>query len=205
MGFAVSLSCSDIAPSRGGRIVAAGVSFRLAPGDALVLRGPNGSGKSSVLRAVAGLAALAEGDIRFENAGMPYDPAEARARGLHLLAAGEGLADRLTAAEHVAFWSGLYSADLGRALADAGLSGTETTPAGKLSTGQRRRLGLARLLLAPRPVWLLDEPLSGLDAEGRSVLLRAAAAHRGRGGLVLMATHEGEGLPGAATLRLTAS
>ncbi|WP_031549919.1 heme ABC exporter ATP-binding protein CcmA [Parvularcula oceani] len=204
MGFAVSLSCSDIAPSRGGRIVASGVSFHLAPGDALLLRGPNGSGKSSVLRAVAGLATLAGGDIRFEAGGTPCDPAETRARGLHLLAAGEGLADRLTAAEHIAFWSGLYAAEPGDVLADAGLSGSETIPAGKLSTGQRRRLGLARLLLAPRPVWLLDEPLSGLDAEGRSVLLDAAAAHRGRGGLVLMATHEGEGLPGAPTLRLSA-
>ena len=195
---ALSLVCTDLAPRRGGRTVAAGVSFTLAPGQALVIRGANGAGKTSVLRAVAGLCGYA-GHAAFSAGGVPLDPAEARARHTHLLGPRDGLADRLTARETAAFWSGLLGG--APALAEAGLSGAETIPAERLSTGQRRRLGLSRLLGSPRALWLLDEPLSGLDAAGRDLLLGAVADHRAGGGLVLMASHEA-GLPRAPVLRL---
>lgn len=198
----LSLACTDLAPARAGRVVAEGVSFSLSPGGALVLRGANGSGKTSVLRAVAGLASYG-GRVAFAEGAAPADPGEVRARRVHLLAAGEGLADRLTAAETLAFWVGLHGADAAGILARVGLSEAETTPAGRLSAGQRRRLGLARLLLAPRALWLLDEPLSGLDEGGRALLLDAVATHRAEGGIVLMATHEADGLPGAPVLRLS--
>ena len=199
MTFALSLACDALAPRRAGRVVADGVRFRLAPGEALVIRGANGAGKTSVLRAVAGLCGY-DGTVAFEADGVPLDPSEARARHTHLLGPRDGLAERLTAAETAAFWAGLLGGAV--ALGAAGLSGSETAPVGRLSTGQRRRLGLARLLGAPRALWLLDEPLSGLDEEGRARLLGAVAEHRAAGGIVLMASHEA-GLPDAATLRLS--
>ena len=200
MAFDLSLSVRDLAPTRGGRTVAAGVTFALAPGEALVLRGTNGAGKTSVLRAVAGLCAY-EGDVRLAAGGAPLDLGEARARHTHVLGPRDGLADRLTAGETAGFWSALLHGDAANTLAFAGLSGTETNFVGTLSTGQRRRLALARLIAAPRALWLLDEPLSGLDAAGRDMLLGAVADHRAGGGLVLMASHEA-GLPGAPVLRL---
>lgn len=197
----LTLAATDLAPSRGGRLVAAGVSFDLFPGGALVLRGANGSGKSSVLRAIAGLCAY-EGRVAFGRGGTLVEAALARAGDVHLLTDGGGLAPKLTAHEHIAFWAGLYGVSPAKGLARVGLADVATSPAGALSTGQRRRLALARLLMAPRALWLLDEPLSGLDAGGRDLLLGAAAAHRAGGGMVLMATHEAAGLPNARVLRL---
>ena len=197
----LSLAVTGLAPRRGGRVVAAGAAFALGPGDALVLRGANGSGKTSLLRAVAGLCPH-DGEVAFARGGEAREPGAVRAVDLHLLGGGDGLAPRLTAREHVAFWAGLYGAAAAGALERTGLSEAADRPAGALSTGQRRRLGLARLLLAPRALWLLDEPLSGLDEAGRALMLSEVAGHRAAGGLALMASHE-DGLPGAATLRLS--
>ena len=197
----LAITCRDLAPRRGGRDVATGITFASGPGDALVLRGGNGSGKTSVLRAVAGLCGH-RGGVTFARGGVPVDPGAARAEDLHLLGAGDGLTGKLSAAEHVRFWSGLYAARDEAVLTRVGLDGLGHRPANALSTGQRRRLGLARLLMAPRAAWLLDEPLSGLDTAGRTLLLDAVADHRASGGLVLMATHE-DGLPDASVLRLS--
>ena len=196
----LALACRDVAPLRGGRVVAAGITFALGGGAALVLRGANGSGKTSVLRAVAGLCRY-EGDVSFTDEAGPVEAGAARAEAMHLLGGGDGLSGRLTAAEHTGFWAGLYGVPGDGALARVGLTDAAGQPGGALSTGQRRRLGLARLLMAPRPLWLLDEPLSGLDQAGRALLLRAVADHRAAGGAVLMATHE-DGLPDASLLRL---
>ena len=197
--FDLSLRLLDLAPARAGLTVTSGISLAMAPGEALVLRGANGAGKTSVLRAVAGLCAHG-GTVSFAIRGAPLDPGEARARHTHLLGPRDGLAGPLSVAETGSFWAALLG---GRAAAHAvGLSGTETTATGRLSTGQRRRLGLSRLLGSPRPLWLLDEPLSGLDEAGREQLLAAVAEHRAAGGLVLMASHE-TGLPDAAALRLS--
>ena len=202
MRFALGVQARGLAPVRGGRVVASGASFALGPGDALVLRGPNGSGKSSILRAVAGLCGH-EGEVAFTEGAAARDPGAVRAHALHLLAGGGGLVRKLTCAEHVRFWAALYGVAPGGALARVGLEEPDR-PAGALSTGQRRRLGLARLLMAPRPAWLLDEPLSGLDADGAALLLDAVTEHRAAGGVVLLATHGAERLDGAPTLRLAA-
>jgi heme exporter protein A len=142
------------------------------------------------------------GEVRFERAGATLDPGEVQARSLHLLAPGEGIAARLTVRETLAFWARLLGGAGEGVAGRVGLEASLDRPAGALSTGQRRRLGLARLLLAPRALWLLDEPLSGLDEAGRALLLAEIAEHRTAGGMVLMATHEAEGLPDAPTLRL---
>lgn len=201
MDHDLSLAAHDLAPRRGGRVVAQGVSFSLVPGEALLLRGGNGAGKTSVLRAVAGLCP-AGGGVAFARSGAPLDPAAARADAVHYLGAEEGLSARESPAETVRGWAALYGASARGALGEVGLAEQADMPCGALSTGQRRRLGLARLLLAPRALWLLDEPLSGLDEAGRTLFLSRIEGHRARGGLVLMASHEA-GLPGAATLRLS--
>ncbi len=204
MAHTLSLEAQNLLVTRGGHPVAAGVSFALAPGEALVLRGENGTGKTSVLRTVAGFAASMKGALTFtDTADGPVDPAETRATQLHWLGSEDGLADRLTVEETVRFWRQLYGSigPLEDQLSTVGLTGKEKSAVGALSTGQRRRLGLLRLGLTPRALWLLDEPMSGLDDGGRALVLAAVATHRAEGGIVLMASHD-EGLPGTATLRL---
>ncbi len=203
--FALSLTVQDIDVARGGRVVAHGISFALQPGDALILRGDNGTGKTSILRAIAGTAAPPAGVIAFAIDGETTDPAEMRAHHLQWLGGEDGLADKLTVTETISFWLGLYGEKgtaEGEVLARVGMSAHAARAVGKLSTGQRRRLGLARLILSPRALWLLDEPMSGLDAAGRTLLLDLAAEHRAAGGIILMASHD-DGLPDAPTLRLT--
>lgn len=198
----LSLAVKDLAVERGGRVVVAGVGFELAPGEALTLRGANGTGKTSILRAVAGFARPVEGAVRFTNAGTEIEAAEARATQLHWLGGDDALADKLTLHESLSFWRGLLGGETVTGLAaKLGLPGKEDTPLGRLSTGQRRRAGIGRLLCARRALWLLDEPMSGLDDQGRELLLDAIAEHRAAGGMVLMASHD-EGIPGCPTLRL---
>lgn len=204
VGFALGVEAQDLVVTRGGIAVAGPVSFSLRPGDALCLRGDNGTGKSSILRAIAGFSAPAAGSIRFPGAeALGFDLAAVRALATHWLGGEDGLADRLSVAAHRQFWRGLLTTTAA-ATALAPTSLPDERPAGRLSTGQRRRLGLARLTDTPRPVWLLDEPLSGLDTAARASVQIAIAAHRAAGGVVLMATHE-DGLPAAATLRLAAA
>lgn len=198
----LTLEVETLAVERGERIVVAGVGFTLAPGQGLTLRGANGTGKTSILRAVAGFARPAEGDIRFRQAGAPLDPAETRATQIHWLGGDDALADKLSVTESLAFWAGLYDGAVAPDLiATLGLDGLDHAPLGKLSTGQRRRCALGRLIAAPRALWLLDEPMSGLDDEGREVLARMIAEHRGAGGLVLMASHD-QSVEGCPVLRL---
>lgn len=205
--YTLKLSLSAMTAARGGRPVAAGVSFDLSPGDALSLRGPNGTGKTSILRAIAGLSRPEAGSVSFAEDDTLIDPEEARACHLHWLGGEDGLAGKLTVAETVRFWAQLLGgeplpeATLTQHLASVKLGTKADSPVGALSTGQRRRVGLARLLCVPRALWLLDEPLSGLDDQGRDLLMGAIASHRAQGGIVLMATHDGQ-IDGARTLRL---
>ncbi|WOI53407.1 heme ABC exporter ATP-binding protein CcmA [Parvularcula sp. LCG005] len=197
----LSIVVEELDVMRGDRQVAAGITFRLQPGDALILRGDNGSGKTSVLRAIAGFSAPAHGQIRFLFDGEEADAADIRAHQIHWFGVDDALADRLTVAETVSFWSRFYGHAASDVLDRVGLADRATSPAGALSTGQRRRLALTRLLLAPRSLWLMDEPLTGLDEAGKSLVHRIIAHHRADGGIVLMASHD-DGLPGAPVLRL---
>jgi heme exporter protein A len=198
------LEARELACLRGERVVFAGLSFRLAPGAALLLTGANGAGKSSLLRLLAGLLPPAAGALLWDGADALADRA-AHARRLRFLSPQDALKPALTARESVAFAARLHGAgdDPDAALDALGLLPLAELPVRLLSTGQRRRLALARLALAPgTPLWLLDEPTLGLDAASVLRLGGLLARHREGGGAVVAATHLPLPLPDAAELRL---
>jgi heme exporter protein A len=189
-------------------MIFAGVTFRLRAGGALVLTGANGSGKSSLLRLVAGLLPPVAGSLSWSGAPAAADPSLHHAR-LHYLGHQDSLKPAMTPRENLAFAAALRSVRPGRvapsineAIAVFALDGVADWPCRWLSAGQRRRVALARLLAAPAPLWLLDEPSAALDADGEVRLEQAVAAHRGAGGMVIVATHAPITLPGAITLHL---
>lgn len=179
------VEAKDLAIARGGRVLFEALNFRVAPGEMTEVRGPNGAGKTSLLRALAGFLKPLAGAVIFENA----DAQSAT----HLLGHREGLKPNLSVSAHARFWAGLYGADesgIEPALERVGLKRIADLPTRVLSQGQSRRLSLARLLVAPRPVWLLDEPAAGLDAQGKDLLDDLIAAHHEDGGIVIAALHE---------------
>lgn len=195
------LSASDLACRRSGRDVFAGVSFSVASGQGLTIRGRNGAGKSSLLRMVVGLVRIAQGRIALEGG----DPELTVGEQAHYLGHQDALKPSLSVAENLRFWSGFLgapSAAVGEPLAAVGLDALADLPAAYLSAGQRRRLSIARLLAVKRPIWLLDEPTSTLDAAAQRRLRDFMRSHLAGGGLILAATHGALGLEGAQELRL---
>jgi heme exporter protein A len=195
------LEANGLACVRGGRPVFRDVSFRLERGRALAVEGPNGSGKTSLLRLIAGLLAPAAGTVRLSASGDP----EERGKFVSWLGHQDGAKPQLTPAESLRFFAQLYgvaAASVLPLLEVAGLARAAGLPCQYLSAGQKKRLALARLKLCVRPLWLLDEPLASLDADGKSLLLRLVREHLEQGGIVVVATHEALGLD-AAQLRLT--
>ena len=178
-----------LACRRGERLVFAGLAFALPPGGALVLTGPNGSGKSSLLRLMAGLSRPEAGALAWDGMAVSDDPAAHRAR-LHFIGHQDAVKPALAVGETLRFWAGMHGgAAVAAALAHFRLEALADWPCRHLSAGQRRRLALARLLASPAPLWLLDEPSTGLDAEAQADLLAAIAAHRRDGGRVALSTH----------------
>jgi heme exporter protein A len=194
----------DLACRRGGRLVFAGLDCRLPAGGALVLTGSNGSGKSSLLRLLATLLAPASGRLSW--GGSPVaDVAASYRAALHYVGHLEAAKPALTAREMLGFWAALRgeaAPATEAALADFGLGAAADWPCRWLSAGQRRRLALARLIAAPAPIWLLDEPTAALDADGEARLVAAMAEHRAAGGRVALATHQPIEMPDAHQIAL---
>lgn len=196
---------------RGERQVFAGLDFRVGLGEALLLTGPNGSGKSSLLRIMAGLLKPAAGRVLWGGADVREDPEAHRAR-IAYVGHADAVKPVLTVRENLAFWAQLFDREgttaderVHAALEHYGLAHLGDVPGRFLSSGQRRRLGLARTLAAPAPLWLLDEPTVGLDEAARAALDEALAGHRAEGGMVVAATHIAMLAEDAAGLDLAAA
>lgn len=202
----MELSGLNLTCDRGGRRVFSRINFLVKGGDALVLTGPNGAGKSSLLRMIAGLIHPAEGAVSLTGGDHELTIAEQTHYVGHL----DPLKPALTVMENLTFWARFLNGDVApgcdgmaeRSLAAAGLANLGHLPAGYLSAGQRRRLSLARILAAPRPIWLLDEPTTALDATSQDRLRLVMRDHLSGGGIVMAATHAPLGLDGAGELRL---
>jgi len=188
---------------RGDRLVFAGLDFAVAAGGALLLQGPNGSGKSSLLRMMAGLIPPYAGTIALDGADIRRDP-EAHRAAIAYLGHADAIKPALSVQENLAVWAGLSDrpGDLGHALAAVELADIADRTGRFLSSGQRRRLALARLLAAPARIWLADEPTVGLDAASVARFEAMLAAHRAEGGAVVASTHLPFALPGAERLDL---
>jgi heme exporter protein A len=182
----MELIAKDLACERGGRIVFRGLSLSLRPGQLMQLTGPNGSGKSSLLRLIAGLNEAQAGVIALEGG----DADLTIGQQAHYIAHQEAVKTALTVNENLAFWRDFMGGgDVEEALAAFDLTRLSSYPAGLLSAGQKRRLALARLLLAPRVLWLLDEPTVGLDTASLARLAKVMAAQLDGGGMIIAATH----------------
>ncbi len=181
----------NLAVARGGVTVLQDLSFRVDPGQALVLRGPNGSGKTTLLRTLAGLQPAVAGDIDCLPDAVAY------------AAHADGLKSSLTVAENLGFWAAIYGGPaIDRAVQAMDLPNLTRRRAGELSAGQKRRLGLARLLVTGRPLWLLDEPTVSLDVGSVALFAGVVRQHLADGGAAIIATHVDLSLPEARVLDL---
>jgi len=179
----MTLTVTDLAIARGGIPVLEGLSFTLTPGRALILRGPNGAGKTTLLRTLAGLQPPLAGRIEGAEDKIAY------------AGHSDGLKPTLSVTENLLFWAAVFGGrDITPALEGFALGDLADRHAGNLSAGQKRRLGLARLLVTVRPIWMLDEPTVSLDRDAVAMFADTVRAHLGQGGSALIATHIDLGL-----------
>lgn len=185
----MELNVLGLSVARGGIPVLEGLDFTLRAGEALILRGPNGVGKTTVLRTVAGLQPPLAGTVGLEREAMAY------------AGHADGIKTTLTVRENLEFWAEIFATGrIDAALAAFDLVGLSDRAAGALSAGQKRRLGLARMVVTGRPVWVLDEPTVSLDASAVALFAAAVRTHLAGGGMALMATHIDLGLAEARIL-----
>jgi heme exporter protein A len=189
-----TFSAKNLTCVRGGRTVFTGLDFTLGAGDALVLIGPNGSGKSSLLRLMAGLLKPETGSLIWGEEEIGEDP-EGHSGRLHYVGHHDAVKPVLTVSENVSFWASLMNGTAGAGEATAaalntfGIGHLRDVPGRFLSAGQKRRVNLARILAAPAPLWLLDEPTTALDKDTITGLEATMARHRAGGGMVVISTH----------------
>ena len=182
------LRLERVTARRGGRVLFEGLSLTLEAGEAAVLTGPNGVGKSSLIRLAAGLLRAEAGTVERADAALADE---------HL-----ALDERQRLADALGFWARLGPGRAAAAIEAMGLAHLADVPVRMLSTGQRKRAALARVIASAAPLWLLDEPANGLDVEGQQRLVAAMAAHRAGGGAILAATHQPLGLDDARQVML---
>ncbi|WP_313197745.1 heme ABC exporter ATP-binding protein CcmA [Rhizobium sp.] len=202
------LTAENLSARRGEDLIFKDVSFCLEGGQSLVLTGKNGSGKSTLLRTVAGLLRPDGGRVIWEQ-----ESAEAgmrAAEACHYLGHRNAMKAELTVSENLSFWrdflgdfNGNAGIGIGEAAEAVGLEGITHLPFGYLSAGQQRRMAFAKLLVAWRPVWILDEPTAALDVSAEEVFTTLIKQHLASGGIVLAATHQPLGLEDAQELRMT--
>ena len=182
------LRLDEVTGVRGGRILFERLSLRLGVGDAALVTGPNGVGKSSLLRIAAGLLRPAAGSVEAAPCALADEH--------------QALDERQLLAHALGFWARLDGTDATEAMGTMGIGHLLLAPVRMLSTGQRKRAVLARVIAGGAPLWLLDEPANGLDADGQVRLAEAIAGHRARGGAVLAASHQPLGLDDAQAVAL---
>ncbi|MFT5614835.1 MAG: heme exporter protein A [Granulosicoccus sp.] len=179
----MTLTVSNLTIARGGLLVLEGLNFAVHPGQALVVRGPNGIGKTTLLRTLAGLQPPVRGQITADDEAIAY------------AGHADGIKPTLSVRENLSFWASVFGVnDIAPALSAYDLDDLSERAAGTLSAGQKRRLGLSRLLVTGRPIWVLDEPTVSLDVSAVAMFADAVRAHLAGGGSAIIATHINLGL-----------
>ncbi|CAN7659322.1 heme ABC exporter ATP-binding protein CcmA [Rhizobium sp. LjRoot254] len=200
------MTVSDLAARRGEDLIFSGISFTLRAGEALVVTGRNGSGKSTLIRVIAGLLASETGRVSVSVDGAMIPRA---AEACHYLGHRNAMKREMTVEENLVFWKrfmGDFTGGSGvepeEAATQLGLAELLHLPFGYLSAGQQRRMAMAKLLCAWRPVWLLDEPTAAVDVQSEELFAGLMRGHLARGGIIIAATHQELGIEGAKGLEM---
>jgi heme exporter protein A len=188
----LSLTAEKLACTRGERQVFAALDFQVTAGDVLVVEGANGVGKTSLLRMIAGFLSPAAGEVIITTDQKRISDGEERGRMVGWLGHQDGVKPQLTVGEQLEFFARLHGAQSGSddVLGRVGLMRQRLLPCRYLSAGQKKRLGLARLIVSARPLWLLDEPFAALDTAGRALAVELMQRHCAAGGIVVAASHD---------------
>ena len=200
----MELAVEDLVQQRGGRTIIDRMTFRVPSGSALVLTGPNGAGKTTLLRTLAGFLPPVSGRICLDGG----DAERSIAEQCHVVGHLNGIKGNLTVSENLSFWAQYFGAGrraddgIQSALEAFAIESLANIPTAYLSAGQKRRVALARLRVAERPIWLLDEPTASLDAHSAKLLSDAVNRHTKGGGLAIIATHLPLGIANMTELRI---